>query len=214
MKVSKIKENIIDAKDVAQAMDNAGIEYLSLGCVNWVKEYPYKPEVRVRVAHTDSSLLLDYEVKEETVRAAAKGDNGNVWEDSCVEFFFKDSQAEKYYNIECNCAGTLLIAEGEGRNDRRHLPVEKLEKVSRWSSLGSAQFEERNAPESWHMSLVIPKDIICLDKEALDEKGYLANVYKCGDALKTPHFVSLYPIETPSPDFHRPEFFRELSFEK
>ncbi len=64
------------------------------------------------------------------------------------------------------------------------------------------------------MSLVIPKDIIGLGNESLNEKGHLVNVYKCGDALKTPHFVSLYPIETPSPDFHRPEFFRELSFEK
>lgn len=213
MKIRKIEENVICAEDVASAMDNAGIEYVTLGCVNWPREYPYKPEVCVRAAHTDSSLLLDYSVSEETVRATAKSDNGNVWEDSCVEFFIKDADSDKYFNIECNCAGTLLIAEGEDRNDRSHMPVEKLKAVSRWSSLGNVPFEEMKAPESWHLSLVIPKEIIGINNESLGMKRYLANIYKCGDALKTPHFVSLHPIATPSPDFHRPEFFGEISFE-
>jgi hypothetical protein len=33
------------------------------------------------------------------------------------------------------------------------------------------------------------------------------NVYKCGDKLSTPHYLSLAPIKTTDPDFHRPEFF-------
>ena len=160
MKIRKIVEEISNAADVAQAMDNAGIEYQTLGYVNWEREYPYKPDVRVRVAHTDSSLLLDYSVSEETVRAVAYADYGNVWEDSCVEFFVKADDSDNYFNIECNCAGTLLIAEGENRNNRRHLPVEKLQAVSRWSSLGREPFDEKGAPERWHLSLVIPKELI------------------------------------------------------
>ena len=199
--------------NVAEAMDSAGVEYVTLGCVNWPQEFPYKPNVQVRVAHNNSSLLLDYYVSEETVRAVADSDNGKVWEDSCVEFFFKDEDSDNYFNIECNCAGTLLIAEGENRNSRHHLPLEELRRVSRYSSLGREPFDEKNAPENWHLSLVIPKDIVGIRNGNLGMKRYFMNIYKCGDALKTPHFVSLYPIATPSPDFHRPEFFGEVSFE-
>ena len=33
------------------------------------------------------------------------------------------------------------------------------------------------------------------------------NVYKCGDMLPHPHFLSFFPIHLPKPDFHRPDFF-------
>lgn len=33
------------------------------------------------------------------------------------------------------------------------------------------------------------------------------NFYKCGDKTAKPHYVSWSPIATPSPDFHRPEYF-------
>ena len=41
-------------------------------------------------------------------------------------------------------------------------------------------------------------------------KAVRGNFYKCGDKTAHPHFVSWNPVGTPSPDFHRPEFFGEL----
>jgi hypothetical protein len=38
------------------------------------------------------------------------------------------------------------------------------------------------------------------------------NIYKCGDALPVPHYVSWRPIDTPDPDFHRPEYFGQIVF--
>jgi hypothetical protein len=40
-----------------------------------------------------------------------------------------------------------------------------------------------------------------------------ANFYKCGDETETPHFGAWSPVQTPQPDFHRPEFFGRLVFE-
>ena len=41
-----------------------------------------------------------------------------------------------------------------------------------------------------------------------------ANFYKCGDKLQTPHFLSWNRIDLPSPNFHRPDFFGTLEFER
>lgn len=201
------------AETVADAMDAASIPFVEIGNVNWPDEYPYRPEVKVRLAYAGDKLLINYRVKEKSVRAMADVDNGPVWEDSCVEFFVKDEDSPKYFNVECNCAGTLLIAEGEDRNDRKHLPLEVLATVDRYSTLGSGQIAEKMAPETWELSLIIPMKILGMDPEELKKKRYKANVYKCGDKLSIPHFLSWQPIATASPDFHRPEFFAPISFE-
>ena len=88
-----------------------GIEFQPLDVVNW-KDYPYKPEVSFRIAHTGREILLHYKVKEASVRAVASGDNGRVWEDACVEFFVSPEGDDRYYNFECNCVGRLLIQGG------------------------------------------------------------------------------------------------------
>ena len=75
-----------EGEAVPSLLDENGIEFQPLDVVNW-KDYPYKPEVSFRIAHTGREILLHYEVKEASVRAVASGDNGRVWEDACVEFF-------------------------------------------------------------------------------------------------------------------------------
>lgn len=213
MKIKKLETRPSSANKVAEAMDAASIPFVEIGNVNWHSEYPYRPEVKIRLAYVGSDLLLNYRVKEKSVRAVAESDNGPVWEDSCVEFFVKDEENSKYFNVECNCAGTLLIAEGEGRNDRKHLPLEALATVDRYSSLGREPFEEKDAPEEWEVSLIVPMTLLGMDPVEVKGKRYKANFYKCGDKLTTPHFISWQPITTAAPDFHRPEFFAPVSFE-
>ena len=62
---------------------------------------------------------------------------------------------------------------------------------------------------NWRVTVVIPFSLIGVDPENLPER-LRANFYKCGDETAHPHFLSWSPIGTPSPDFHRPEFFGEL----
>ena len=229
MIVKKIQnQHELRAEEVPQLMLTHGVEYQKVECVNWPKEFPYAPKMEVALAHTGDRLLLHYRVEENCVRAAAETDGGRVWEDSCCEIFLQPSSPitqhpSPYFNIECNCAGTLLIGKGEDRHDRQPATATTLQSANRWSSLmktavsgenGRYTIPLKNGKFTWHMALVVPATAL-FDSGITDFSGQKmrGNIYKCGDCLTTPHFLSLFPIDTPQPDFHRPEFFGELTFE-
>lgn len=229
MKIKKIQnQHGLRAEEVPQLMLTHGVEYQKVACVNWPKEFPYAPKMEVALAHTGDSLLLHYRVEEDCIRAAAEADGGRVWEDSCCEIFLQPSSPNTqhptpYFNIECNCAGTLLIGKGEDRHDRQPATAKTLQSANRWSSLmktavsgenGRYTIPLKNGKFTWHMALVVPATAL-FDSGITDFSGQTlrGNIYKCGDCLTTPHFLSLFPIETAQPDFHRPEFFGELTFE-
>ena len=229
MIVKKIQnQHGLRAEEVPQLMLTHGVEYQKVACVNWPKEFPYAPKMEVALAHTGDSLLLHYRVEENCIRAAAEADGGRVWEDSCCEIFLQPSSPithhpTPYFNIECNCAGTLLIGKGEDRHDRQPATAATLQLANRWSSLmktavsgenGRYTIPLKDGKFTWHMALVVPATAL-FDSGITDFSGQTlrGNIYKCGDCLTTPHFLSLFPIDTPQPDFHRPEFFGELTFE-
>lgn len=207
LNVKKVSAAHIPVEAIPALLDEEKIAFQSIASVNW-KEYPYVPEVQFRIAYTQDAILLHYKVKEASVRAMAGHDNGPVWEDACVEFFSIPAEDGIYYNIECNCAGTLLVGAGAGREGRQHAPQEILDRVQRWSSLGREAFEERVEDGMWEVALIIPFTTFFLHQiNSLEGKSIRANFYKCGDALKTPHFLSWNPIDLPSPNFHCPQFF-------
>ncbi|MGM9792422.1 MAG: carbohydrate-binding family 9-like protein [Candidatus Cryptobacteroides sp.] len=211
MKIHRIPQ-IARAEDIPAALSNA--EYHKVAVCNWPEAYPYAPRVEFAAAHSGGRLYLHYRVEEQTSRAAAAGDMGRVWEDSCVEFFCApQSDSDKYYNIECNCIGKVLLCCGEGRHDRRPVPAQVLSEIQRWSSLGDKPFEEKPCGK-WEVALSIPvKAFFESGLESFDGLKARANFYKCGDLLSTPHFLSLAPIATAQPDFHRPEYFTDIEFE-
>ena len=212
LQVSKLTAVGVSAAQVPALLDDHHIPFQPIDQVNWTA-YPYAPQVEFRIAHTGDYLLLHFRVTEASVRAVAAEDNGRVWEDSCVEFFIQtDEQQPLYYNIECNCAGTLLIGHGV-RGNRTHAEKAVMDSVQRWSSLGRTPFEERVGACSWELVEVIPVSALFGDTvDRLDGKVWRANFYKCGDLLQTPHFLSWNPIDLPEPCFHCPDFFGQITF--
>ena len=211
--IKKISVSSVKASDICRVMDEANVDFVSVGNHCWGKEFPYKPKFEVRMAHNGSQLLVNYRVTEECVRAVAPHDDGNVWEDSCCEFFLSPSSDGTYYNIECNAAGTLLIGFGAGRDDRKRAPQAVLDKVDRWSSMGRLPFDDMPGERTWQLCLAVPTDA-CFHHQLASFDGLHAkgNVYKCGDKLPHPHFMSLFPIDIEKPNFHRPDFFGEVVF--
>lgn len=65
------------------------------------------------------------------------------------------------------------------------------------------------------MVLAIPPQALFMHS-LTDWSGLKAkvNLYKCGDKLSQPHFLSWKPISAPKPDFHLPEFFEQIKFSK
>ena len=66
-----------------------------------------------------------------------------------------------------------------------------------------------SVPAGIHVLFPGPSHLIGLDPANLPH-SIRANFYKCGDKTAHPHYLSWSPIDTPKPDFHRPDFFGEL----
>lgn len=197
---------------IESASDEAllAVAPVPVACCNWPDDYPYAPRVEVRAAHTGDRLLLRYDVTEDCTLGAVAEDNGEVWTDSCVEFFIS-LDGEAYYNFECNCIGTLLIGYRAPGAEPDMADAAVLGSVVRRGSLPRRTFAERTGPESWSMTLEIPA--AALFRHGLkDWHGVRAtgNFYKCGDNLSKVHFLSWAPIPHPTPCFHLPQHFGRL----
>lgn len=181
---------------------------------NWDKEFPYSPEVRVKLWHNSNSVFLKFNVTEKWIRGLAANDNEKVAKDSCVEFFISFDE-KGYYNIEVNCIGTVLVSHREGRKiNVEYASPEILALIKRDPSLGRKPLACKESNGEWNMTLEIPVKVF-FKNDIKNLKGLKArcNIYKCGDELPEQHYLSLFPIRTPSPDFHRPEFFGDITFQ-
>lgn len=182
----------------------------TLAEVPWA-DYPYKPSVDFKIAHTSNSILLKYNVKERHIKAAYRNTNDPVYKDSCVEFFLSFDDTH-YYNLEFNCMGTGLIGYGDADKDgRQRLPVNTVEQVKTYSSINALSSLDMGA--EWHLLLDIPFTVFEAHAiVSLADVRCTGNFYKCGDELPTPHFVCWSAIDHPSPNFHLPQFFGILCF--
>ena len=178
--------------------------------VNW-NAYPYKPTVSFRVARSATHLVIIYNVRGYDLRAVAPQDNGPVWEDSCCEFFVSHPEDGTYFNFELNCVGTLLAAKRRSRNDADMFGAEELSRVIRHTTLEKLAYEENGQIRCWSTAIAIPFDLMGMDGANLPQ-SIRANFYKCADKTAHPHYLSWNRIEIPAPDFHRPDFFGELTF--
>ena len=180
--------------------------------LNWAA-YNYKPKLNFRIGHTGKEIWLKYYVTEKYILAQETRINGSVYKDSCVEFFVS-VDGKNYYNLEINCIGTIHLAHGPGRNDRKFVDPEIIKKIEVESSLGNQPFEEKTGNFDWEMMVRIPVQSFAFDKiKSLNGLKATANFYKCGDETSEPHFVTWNPIGTENPDYHRPEFFGKVLFE-
>ncbi|MCF0222901.1 MAG: hypothetical protein HUK20_01395 [Fibrobacter sp.] len=167
-----------------------------------------QPSVYVDIEVTGDYLNISFSVEEDEdcFRAEVKEDNGRSWEDSCVEIFLNDptGKTQDYYNFELTSRGCLLAARGPDRGHRELLEKSDLDKVVRYTKPAAVA----GNLICWELVVRIPALLFGL-------KSYVGatlkgNLYKCADKAKSPHYQSLFPIETEKPDFHRPEFFGEF----
>ena len=181
----------------------------AVDCVQWPEAFPYKPKVKVRVAHDADALLVRFDVVENGLRAVCTHLNGPVWEDDCVEFFVKTPGSGYYYNFETNCIGIGLAAKRVSRDECVHFDDETMAKLGHHSSV-PCEPVDLEGEHSWSLELKVPFSVLdCGPKPEVLE----GNFYKCGDKTAVPHFLCWNPIETPKPDFHRPEYFGRLELE-
>ena len=174
-------------------------------------EFPYRPEASFRVAVSQEYLFIKFNVKGLGLKAEFTETNQPVWQDSCVEFFVADPDGCAYHNFEINCIGTLLSARQSAKGvDVTPISEEDAGKIIRITSLEREKFSEKEGEFEWSVTAGIPWRL--MGYEACPEI-IRANFYKCADGSSRPHYLCWSPIETPEPDFHRPEYFGELKIE-
>ena len=134
----------------------AGIEPQAIACCNWPDQFPYAPEVSFRMFHTGDYLMLRFDVAERYTAALVTEDNGEVWTDSCAEFFIAPDTG-MYYNFETTCIGRMLLGARKSRTEAEHASPEVLAGVKRYTTLPCGEpFAEREGDNRWSLTLAIP----------------------------------------------------------
>lgn len=211
--VKNIEAENPTAEQVAGLLDLHNCQCHAIDNVNWRADYPYAPKVCFRIAHNSDNILLQFVVDEQYTMATVDTDNGEVWTDSCVEFFITFDQ-KGYYNFEFTCIGKALLGFRKTKPEVTHAPVEVMQSIQRLSSLGTQTFAERIGDNRWELSVVIPRQALFGHEfESLGGLEAQANLYKCGDKLSKPHFLSWNPIGTETPNFHVSQYFGKVKFE-
>lgn len=191
----------------------SGTPFYPIACHNWPELFPYAPEAGFQVAHNGEYLFIHFVVNEKYTMSRITEDNGEVWTDSCVEFFLALDDSG-YYNFEFTPIGKMLLAFRKERPAATPATTGILNSIRRFPSLGNVHFGEKQLGHPWELTVGIPAT--ALFKHNLKSwQGVEArvNVYKCGDKLTLPHYLSWSPVDTPRPDFHVARCFRNAYFE-
>lgn len=173
----------------------------------------YKPKAMVNMGYNESELFLKFSVEEEAIRAVNTENNSKVSQDSCCELFISPDSNDCYYNFEFSCIGTLLMGYRKMGEQATRPSAEFMAQIRRRSSLGNEPFDVKEGNFCWTLTVAIPLHAFFAHKlRNLKNHSVSANIYKCGDKLPKPHYLSLFPINTEKPSFHRPDYFGILHF--
>lgn len=174
------------------------------------------PDTRIRMLYDDEYLCGLFQVKDQYVVARAKKDQEQVCRDSCVEFFVKPVNAERYFNFEMNCGGTFLLYHITNLFEKNYdlVPEEDMATLKRFHTLPRNIDPEIAEPVTWYLGFGIPlsffKKYSNIDTN-LSGQVWTANFTKCADRCSHPCWLSWQDLGKCS--FHQPDKFGKLIFE-
>ena len=180
--------------------DNANVAQISV--INW-PEYDYCPNTIAKLLYNEKGIYIQMQTDEEDIIARSTTPNCKVCNDSCMELFIRPNENDgRYLNFEFNAFNTMSLG---FRYDRKN-------KI--YPEVKNTYFEPCSYIEKgmWILQFFIPFEFVDNLLGGHTNKMY-ANIYKCGEDVKRNHYVTYAPINTPTPDFHRPEDFAEFMLE-
>jgi hypothetical protein len=168
----------------------------------------YSIETHLQLAWSESALFALFTVQELDVVCQCTLDGQPVWQDSCVELFIRDiCTPSVYHNFEFNSQGICLAQRGLDRHSRVEISHEEYSQIERLP----VHTQNAQSPyQQWSLLLSIPSTLLgCCADNQLESVAHLSmNAYKT--SAKPAHWASLFPVPTPRPDFHRPEYFKAI----
>ncbi len=197
--------------EMAGLLEEVGTR-LSVEALNWPDEFPYRPLTVVSAAHSGKHIFLDFLVRCNYLRAVNYTPNSPVSEDSCVEFFVAPrNNSTGYWSFCFNCIGTVR-SKWHDSESSGFLSPDELSRIKVHASVGSRPFQEVEGSFIWSVTVAIPLDLIGLEYTG-QPMTIMANFNKCASSTSQPHYLSWAPIDSPHPDFHRPDCFAPLTLE-
>lgn len=169
------------------------VQPLSVNRVPW-PGYAQDIHTWVRLALTDTGILVRFETDEKPLQAQNNQLHSRVWQDSCMEFFFRSEKSLRYVNIEINPLGAIYADLDE---QRLEVDAQMLQLVSLIT------------PQRWYLQYEVPFTLLEACFGPIGNCLY-ANFYKCGDLTEHPHYFCWNELDTSRFDFHQPENFGKL----
>ena len=177
------------------------------------------PKTQAKLLYDDKNIYVFFIVQDNYVRSVAKAHHGDVWADSCVEFFFTPGVdiSQGYFNVETNCGGFVLmrhqIVEGV---EQKSVDISDIDKMNIKHSMPQIVEPEIAEPTVWTLKYTLSFEMI--EKYAplvRPNTGikWRANFFKCADKTSCPHWLTWSVVEKPKPQFHLPQYFGSIEFE-
>lgn len=186
----------------------------------WITNYPwgcaFRPETYACVAWDGENIYLYMKSSEATPCDAVDCDNGDIYMDSCMEFFINPiwrQDAEYFINFEMNPRRHLFLAHGHLTDETR-----TLLDTTAFNSFSRQILPQGSHSDGWDTFLAIPIEFFRNLHPGFELKSgdeLRCNFYKCGDGTPVPHFGCWNDIDpkTEQPNFYRPDCFGRLIFE-
>ena len=191
------RTEIIDPDIDSTEWQRAEVGYIA---VNRWSEYCVAPATEFRVLCGREGISVLMHSEEKHLRMECKEENGEIYKDSCMEFFLSPCISDdRYLNFEFNPLGVLHLALGEGREDRALLGEER----------GIFSIVSMAEDGDWKLKFYIPYDFL---KKYFGEISpvWKGNFYKCGDMTDHVHYGAWSEVKTFTPDFHRSAYFGNI----
>jgi len=196
-----------------------GIKPLQL--THYMGEVPeHFPLTEAKIAYDNLAIYVIFRVKDKYVKAVHSNHQDPVYTDSCVEFFFSpdENSTQGYFNLEMNCGGIMLFHHQTApRTNQVHIAEEDIAQVEVAHSMPQIVDPEIEEDTTWCVEYRIPFSVLGAYRDfPIPQSGSIwrANLYKCADATSHPHWLTWAPIDLPTPNFHQPDFFGILEFQK
>jgi len=170
----------------------------------------------VALLYDDEALYALFICEDKHISAVETAPNGNVYLDSCVEFFAWPAGLDGYFNFEGNCCGTVHLGFAPDRHNRKLASEAVHAQLRVATSIPTPTKEESPNDDGWWLAAAIPfaaiSELAGSEVKVSSGDRWRANFYRCGGKTD-PQFGCWNVIDFERPSYHLPEFFGELVFE-
>lgn len=200
--------------DVIPVVSKDPYNAITLHNLNYQWQNVIKPETKAGIVLGEDALYAKFVVNESNPYNKQHKNFDSISSDSTCELFlsFPDSQVQGkyvgvleknlYINIEINSEGYCNARYAKTRKDRIQFTEAQIKALD---------INVTKTANDWTLTFKVPKDFLNsltgYDVFATGN-GFSYNLYKIAEAKPVEHYASYNKINSPTPNFHKPEDFR------